>query len=193
MNFASKPLQHRPKKRLNALSSLFPKNNEYLNALCQNVLDTGSASWHRLSNKIPDSTFAFRGARYTFPGSIIKVSDSQSWERAEGVKNKAAQYEDDSGGMVAGVLYLGHGDKSIAMIGSKTIFPSSPPVKYLDGTLSTHAVEVIPLTSLKDRLIRIAFLYLNLLTSALDKCYFVASSPRSMRWGSFLLLRRSCR
>lgn len=99
---------------------------------------------------MPDTTFSFDGTAYGFPGFIIEVGDSQNWEKGEGVKNKAAQYEDDSGGMIAGVLYLGCGDRSIGMIGSKTVFPSSPPVKYLDGTLSTHAVEVIPLTSLTD-------------------------------------------
>jgi hypothetical protein len=136
------------KKRLDAVPRLFPENIAYLDELRGNIDDTRSGSWRRLSDRMPDSTLSFDGATYGFPGFIIEVVDSQNWERNEGVKNKAVQYEDDSEGMIAGVLYLGYGYRSIGMIGSRSIFPSCPPVKYLDGTLSTHAVEVIPLTSL---------------------------------------------
>lgn len=99
---------------------------------------------------MPDGVFSYGGQQYGFPGLIIAVGDSQRWEGKEGVKNKAIYYEDESEGKVTGVLYLSYRDRSIGMIGSKTIFPDCPRVKYLDGTPSTYTVEVIPLTSLTD-------------------------------------------
>ena len=47
---------------------------------------------------MPDNAFCFNGAKYGFPGFIVEVADSQNWEGGKGVKNKAIQYEDDSGG-----------------------------------------------------------------------------------------------
>jgi hypothetical protein len=99
---------------------------------------------------MPDKALSFRGRAYGVPAIIIEIGNSQNWEGNDGVKNKAIQYEEDSEGTVTGVLYLGLRERSIAMIGSRSVFPNCPRVKYLDGTLSTHAVEVISLTSLTD-------------------------------------------
>jgi hypothetical protein len=135
-------------KRLDAIPTLFPNNIQYLGQLRRQIKDTGSDSWRRLNNKIPDKALCFRGRAYGVPAIIIEIGNSQNWERNDGVKNKAIQYEEDSEGTVTGVLYLGLRERSIAMIGSRSVFPNCPRVKYLDGTLSTHAVEVISLTSL---------------------------------------------
>lgn len=137
-------------KRLDAVPSLFPKNSDNLNVLRGDIVNTHSVGWPQMPHKLPDATFSLGAQIFGSPGLIIEVGDSQHWKKERGVRNKAIQYEDDSNGMAAGVLYLGYGDKSIGMIGSKTVFPNCPPAKYLDGTVSTHAVEVIPLTSLTD-------------------------------------------
>jgi hypothetical protein len=137
-------------KRLDATPTLFPDDEQYLRNLRQHIIDVGSDSWPQLSNKKPDMTLCFYGMKYGVPGIIFEIGNSQKWEGNGGVKNKAIQYEEDSEGTVTGVLYLDRPGKNIAMIGSKDIFPDYPRVKYLDGTLSTHAVEVIPLISLTD-------------------------------------------
>jgi hypothetical protein len=137
-------------KRLDAIPTLFPDNTWYLGQLRRQIKDTGSDSWRRLNNKMPDRTLCFRSMTYGVPAIIVEIGNWQNWEGGDGVKNKAIQYEEDSEGTVTGVLYLGFRERSIAMIGSKDVFPDCPRVKYLDGTLSTHAVEVIPLTSLTD-------------------------------------------
>jgi hypothetical protein len=137
-------------QRLNALPTLFPNDEQNLRNLLQNIVNVGSDSWPQLSNKRPDMTLCFNGMKYGVPGIIFEIGNSQKWEGDDGVKNKAIQYEEDSKGKVTGILYLDRLGKNIAMIGSKDIFPNYPRVKYLDGTLSTHAVEVIPLTSLTD-------------------------------------------
>jgi hypothetical protein len=137
-------------KRLDAVPTLFPDNKRYLGQLREYIGDTGSDSWRRLNNKMPDRTLCFRGMTYGVPAIIVEIGNWQNWEAGDGVKNKAIQYEDDSEGTVTGVLYLGFRERSIGMIGSRSVFPDCPRVKYLDGTLSTYAVEVIPLTSLTD-------------------------------------------
>jgi hypothetical protein len=137
-------------KRLDAIPTLFPDNEQYLTNLRQHIINTGSDSWPQLSNKKPDMALCFYGMKYGMPGIIFEIGNSQKWEGNVGIKNKAIQFEDDSKGTVTGVLYLDRPGRNIAMIGSKDIFPDYPRVKYLDGTLSTHAVEVIPLTSLTD-------------------------------------------
>ena len=80
------------------MPSLFPENSDYLNALCENIFRSHSALWPQLNHKMPDNAFCFNGAKYGFPGFIVEVADSQNWEGGKGVKNKAIQYEDDSGG-----------------------------------------------------------------------------------------------
>jgi hypothetical protein len=142
-----------------------------------------------LRNKIADSAFSFYGTTYGFPGFIIEVGDSQNWERDEGVRNKAAQYEDDSGGKISAVLYLGCRDKSIAMIGSKTLFPSSPPVKYLDGTASRYAVEVIPLTSLTDSAYSECLLILKFAYFGAGKSLIPSLEPEEHEMGFFFTFK----
>jgi hypothetical protein len=137
-------------KRLDAIPTLFPDNEATISYLREEIAGMRSGGWSLLKNKMPDSTLCFKGAAYGVPAFILEVGKSQNWATDAGVKNKAIQYEDDSKGTVKTVLYLGIGERRIGVIGSKAVFPDCPQVKYLDGTLSTYAVEVIPLTSLTD-------------------------------------------
>lgn len=138
-------------KRLEALPSIDPAQKDYLARLCNNIVDVGSTSWSTLQNRQPDRAWTYLGNSFPdYPGLAVEIGDSQAWEGEQGVKNKAIGYEDDSRGMVTGVVYFDLEEQTIAMIGSISIFPDCPRVKYLDGTFSTHAVEVIPLTKVTD-------------------------------------------
>lgn len=108
----------------------------------------GSANFPSLVNKAADSAWGLVNMKY--PGLLVEVGNSQEWTGRPGVRNKAIAYEDDSGGSVIGTLYLGLKGESIGMIGSKAVFPDCSVARYLDGTKSEYAVEVIPLTSLED-------------------------------------------
>lgn len=52
------------KRRLDATPQLFPENEGYLEKLCKNIRSTGSASFHELRYKMPDSRFSFDGTAY---------------------------------------------------------------------------------------------------------------------------------